>query len=135
MSGRRLCDMCLQPYVGRGDRSNCTDVCPARRGERRGYVVDELVRGHIVEGLHPRSRLIIEAHARLMYDAETNAADIEALRERVAELANRIRSLEQRRQEMDTILRRLAFYNAGVHDANQRGNSSQPESEPAVHDD
>ena len=135
MSHQRFCDMCLQPYVGRGDRSHCTQACPSRRGQGRGYVVDELVRGHIVEGVHPRSRLIIEAQARLMCNAQTNAADIQALQDQVAELENRIRILEQRRQEMRTILLRLAFYNAGGHDASQRSNSSQPESEPAVHDE
>ena len=67
MPEQRFCDMCLQPYVGRGVRSNCTQVCPSRRGQRRGYVADELVRGHIVEGVHPRSRLIIEAQARASY--------------------------------------------------------------------
>ena len=98
-------------------------------------MADELVRGHIVEGVHPRSRLTIEAQARLMWNAQTNAADIQALQDQVAELENRIRWLEQRRHEIRTILLRLAFYNAGGHDANQRSNSSQPESEPAVHDE
>ena len=109
MPEQRFCDMCLQPYVGHGVRSNCTQVCPSRRGQRRGYVADELVRGHIVEGVHPRSRLIIEAQARLMLNAQPNAADIHALQDQVAELENRIRWLEQRRHEIRTILLRLAF--------------------------
>ena len=56
-------------------------------------------------------------------------------KEQVAELENRIRILEQWRHEMRTILLRLALNNAGGHDANQRSNSFQPESEPAVHDE
>ena len=66
MPEQRFCDMCLQPNAGRGVRSNCTQEWPSRRGQRRGDVADELVRGHIVEGVHPRSRLIIEAERRKM---------------------------------------------------------------------
>ena len=134
MAERRVCDMCSQPYLGRGDRSNCTQACPYRRGLGRGDVARELDRGHIVDGVHPRSRVIMEAQARLMMREGRNAADIQAVLDQVAELENRLRNLEQRRDEMRTILFRLAFFHAGGHDANQRGNPSQPESEPAEHD-
>ena len=109
MAHRRFCHFCLQPYEGRGDRSNCTQVCPSRRGHRRGYVTDELVRGHMMQWVHPRSQLIIQAQAILMLNDQTAANNIQALRNQVAELENRIRWLEQRRHEVRTMLLRLAF--------------------------
>ena len=137
MPEQRLCDMCMQPYVGRGNHSNCTCLCPSRRGHGRGLVARELIRGQTVQGLHPRSRLVTEAIERLMLNMETDEGDIEALEDQVTELENRIGILEQWRHQMrTTLLFNLALYNSrGGQDANQRRNSSQPESEPAVHGD
>ena len=95
--------------MGGGFRFNCTQACPFRRGLRRGYVAEQLVRGHIVDGVHPRSHLIMEAQARLMLNAQSNAADIQALQDQVAELQNRIRWLEQRRHEIRTMMLGLAL--------------------------
>ena len=136
MAHRRFCHFCLQPYQGGGDHSNCTQVCPSRRGYRRGYVTDELVHGHMMQWVHPRSQLISQAQAILMLNDQTAAGDIQALRDQVAELENRIHLLEQWRHEMRTILRRLQIYRQAGHDPNQRINSSQPESEPpGAHDE
>ena len=121
--------MCLQPFVSRRDRSNCTQVCPSRRGQRRGDVVGELVRGRSVEGLHPRSPLIIQAQARLASNAQTSGSGALASRDEVTELENRIRLLEHQRDEMRTIILTLQIQGASGHDANQQNNSSWPESE------
>ena len=136
MTERRVCDMCMQPYVGRGDRSNCTPLCPSRRGLGREFVENEIVVGRMVEVLHPQSRLVMDAIERLMQDIETNEEESEALEAQVTELQDRIVILEQRRHQMRNTLFRLALYNArGGQDANQRRNSSQPESEQAMHGD
>ena len=134
MSEQRFCDMCLQPYAGRGDRSSCTQDCPLRRGLTRGSVVNQLVRGLYVQGVHLESPWFQEAKVRLLQQAQTITADIEALQAQVAELQNRLRGLEQRKEEICQILLGLAFYDTADHDANQRSNSSQLESEPAEGD-
>ena len=135
MPAQRYCDFCLQPFMGHGDRSNCTLTCPSRRGQGRGEVVDELRLGHIPEGVHPRSRLVMEAQTHLMLNAQSNEATIQDLQDQVVALQNRLRWHEQRRDELRTLLLRLVTYRAGGHDANQRSISFQPESEPAVHDE
>ena len=98
---------------------------------------NEIVVGRMVEVLHPQSRLVMDAIERLMQDIETNEEESEALEAQVTELQDRIVILEQRRHQMrTTLLFNLALYNSrGGQDANKRRNSSQPESEPAVHGD
>ena len=107
-----------------------TQECPSRRGKRRGYVADELRRGHIDRGVHPRSRLILEARAHLLMSDELVAAEIQALQAQVTELENRLRSREQRREENRERLRRLTEYNADGNAASLRSDASQPEAEP-----
>ena len=133
MSEQRVCGMCLQSHVGADDRSSCTRECPSRRGQRSEQVADELVRGHIVEGVHRRSPLLIEAQERLMVLTEQNAAVMAALHDRVSELERRIQTLEQKRHEYRNILVRIAYYNGGGYDILQRSASTQPASEPARH--
>ena len=112
------------------------EVCPSRHGHGRGHVTDELVRGHMMQWVHPRSQLIIQAQAILMLNDQTAANNIQALRNQVARLEIRIHLLEQWRHEMRTILQRLQIYRQVGHDPNQRRNSSQPESEPpGAHDE
>ena len=130
MRGQRWCHLCLQPFAGRGDGSMCTQECPSRRGKRRGDVADELLHGHIDRGVHPQSRLIYEARARLMVAERENDSEIRAIQAQLTELENRLRSRQQRREEMRETLRRLAEYNEQGNAANQSSNASQPESEP-----
>ena len=132
MSGQRFCDMCLQPVFGAGDRSNCTQECPCRRGQRSEQVLDELVRGRIVEGVHAQSPLLIQALERLMVLTEQNAAATAALNDRVSELEHRIQGCERQRSEYRNILIKLAYYNGGGYDICQRSTSSQPASQPAL---
>ena len=133
MSEQRVCDMCLQPHVGADDRSSCTRECPSRRGQQSEQVMDELVRGRIVEGVHRRSPLLIEAQQRLMVLTEQNAAAIDALYDRVSVLERSIQTLELRRHEYRNILIRIAYYNGGGYDILQRSASTQSASEPARH--
>ena len=130
MPDQRLCDMCLQPYLGRGSRADCSQLCPSRLGARRGYVVDELAAGRIVPGLHPQSPLILQARRRVMRRADSNNADLAVLREQILELVRRREDLEEEQALEAWILARLHQYRTRGHDANQRGTSSQPEPEP-----
>ena len=129
-SGHRFCDMCLQCYARGGNFSMCTQECPSRRGLRRGGVTDDLVRGNIVSGLDPRGRLILEAQAPLMRMGQTCAIEIQGLQAQMAELENRIRICEQRRQEVRETLLRFTDYSIGNNIVNLRTNANQPETEP-----
>ena len=130
MLPQRFCDMCMQPYVGRGVRSNCTRVCPSRQGARRGWVVDELVAGRIMDGLHPQSPLLNQARARLMLKENSTAADMAALNDQIMDLERRMEDLEEQQEQLRAIQDRLASYNTGSQPANHQRTSSQPESEP-----
>ena len=131
MSDHRVCDMCMQPYAGRGEDSNCSLFCPSRRGFRRRDVAHQLGRSHIDNGLHPQSRLILEAQGRLTMQGQTSATEIRVIESRITELQDRLRILEQERDAMRRVLPRMVMYSAtGRNPDNQHSNASQPESEP-----
>ena len=116
--------------VGRGAGSLCQANCPSRRGLRRRDVVDDLVRGHIDPGVHPRSRLVAEAQARLTLRAQQDAAEVGDLQGLIAELEERLHVLEQRRADMVNRLTALMHYHANGYDPQHHRSPSQPESEP-----
>ena len=93
-------------------------------------MVDELIAGRIMHGLHHQSPLIAQARARLMLKENSNAADMAALDAEIIELERRMEDLEEQQEQVRAIQVRLAHYNAGGHVANHRRTSSQPESEP-----
>ena len=70
----------MRPYMGDGVRSNCTRVCPKRQGATSEWVVEELVAGRIVDGLHPDSFLILWARLHLSCKENSYVAELEALR-------------------------------------------------------
>ena len=53
-------------------------------------MTDELVHGHMMQWVHPRSQLISQAQAILMLNDQTAANNIQALRNQVARLEIRI---------------------------------------------
>ena len=94
-------------------------------------MADQLARGHIEPGLHPRSQLILEVQGRLNLVDRTSADEIRAIESQLTALRDRLRVLEQGRVEMCRVLLRLSVYNAtGTNHDSQRSNLSQPESEP-----
>ena len=92
---------------------------------------DQLARGNIEAGLHPRSQLILEVQGRLMLMGQASATQIRAIESQLTALGDRLRVLEQERDELRRVLLILTVYNAtGANPDNQRSNASQPDSEP-----
>ena len=109
----------------------CTQECPSRRGLTRRDVEDQLARGNIEAGLHPRSRLILEVQGRLMSVGLESAAQIPAIESLLTVLGDRLRGLEQERDELRRVLLILTEYSAtGTNPENQRSDASQPDAEP-----
>ena len=93
-------------------------------------MVDELVAGRIMDGLHPQSPLLNQARARLMLKENSTAADMAALNDQIMDLERRMEDLEEQQEQLRAIQDRLASYNTGSQPANHQRTSSQPESEP-----
>ena len=123
---QRYCDICLNPYTGRGVNSTCTLDCPSRRGLRRSQVVDELMLGHIDPGVHPRSRLLRKAQARLMMQGQLRAAEIQALQDQMTDLQFRLRVVDNRRREEIAALMALLEHGSRTA-ATTRGEASGPD--------
>ena len=121
----------MRPYMGHGVRSNCTRVCPKRQGATSGWVVDELVAGRIMDGLHPNSFLILQARLQLSMKDNAHEAEKASLRREIQELEGRVQDLEEHQQQIMDIQDRLAHYDEGVLNENNQGSSSQPGTEPA----
>ena len=120
----------MRLYMGHGVRSNCTRACPKRQGATSGWVVDELVAGRIMDGLHPNSPLILQARVHLSMKENSNEAEKAALMGQIQELERRVEDLEEQQEQILAIQDRLAHYNEGGLNENHQRTSSQPESEP-----
>ena len=121
----------MRLYMGHGVRSNCTRACPKRQGAASGWVVDELVAGRIMDGLHPNSFLILQARIQLSMKDNEHQAEKSSLTKQIQELQRRVEELEELQRQIMDIQDRLAYYDEGVLNENHQGSSSQPETEPA----
>ena len=130
MSEHRTCDICLNPWAGRGQPSRCTAECPSRRGMRRRDVRNQLIAGDLIPGVHPRSRMVAEAHAHLMRRSSSYQAEMEDLDRRLALLQSRRLHCVQRREETLQALVAMMEYYTQPDAASTTSRGDQPESEP-----
>ena len=114
-----------------GGDSMCTQGCPSRRGLTRRDVADQLARGHIEPGLHPRSQLILEVQGRLNLVDRKSADEMRSIETQLRALRDRLGVVDEMRRELRRVLHRLTVYNStGPNHDDQRTTSPQPESEP-----
>ena len=83
--------------------------------------------GHIDPGVHPRSRLLRKAQARLMMQGQLRAAEIQALQDQMTDLQFRLRVVDNRRREEIAALMALLEHGSA---ASTTSRGDEPESEP-----
>ena len=97
---------------------------------RRREVVNQLIAGDFIPGVHPRSRLVAEAHAHLVRRSSSYQAEMEDLDRRLALLQNHRLHCGQRREETMQTLVALMEYYTQTDAASTTSRGDQPESEP-----